>query len=152
MRPWIGMLGEGYIHGVKRDHMLFDMEDQLMASIEKICYHITRFQNADLNFLNVLLDDMLNKMNHFCLCEMEIPAGERYWIGRMRENGMIDICARRMIFKREIKFNKSELLEKLYQLHTIYDWSPEEDEVWWLPLVKKQRWDSVMEKYKAKGE
>ena len=62
------------------------------------------------------LERVLAELSALSLCEMEIPAGERYWIG---ENG--DICAHRMILKKKFKLTKkSELLELMSLLGVCY--------------------------------
>lgn len=80
-----------------------------------------------------MIHQLLNKAT--CWCEMEIPAGERYWKGRDR-----DVCARKMVLKKKFTYNKSDIL-KMIQDHFQSK----------RPSVRR-RYKELIEEYKAKGE
>lgn len=57
------------------------------------------------------LDTLLNEFKSLVVYKMEIPAGERYWLGYNK-----DICAKRMVLVKELKLDrKSDLLELIFQ-------------------------------------
>ena len=98
-------LSAGYLHGITEPYLLLDL-------------------------LNILVNPMINALCHGCkekfksevdkamsdidpnalICEMEIPAGERYWEGVTG-----GICAKRMIFKRTITPTRMDFLQWLLQ-------------------------------------
>ena len=105
------VLGEGYIHAFGKKFMILltsfgEVWDKVMSVVG--CFVESSLKELDYEELDEALNEVLNRLGKLVLCEMEIPAGERYWVGINK-----DICARRMIFRKEIILKKSEILRLL---------------------------------------
>lgn len=70
-----------------------------------------------------------------CLCEMEIPTEERYWEGYDD-----DVCARRMVLKERLTYDKADILKMIRDYFKV------------LRESERRRYMDLIEKYKAKGE
>ena len=89
---------------------------------------------GDFDEVDRLMDDMVKTLNEkWVICEMEIPAKEEFWIGNSR-----DICARRMIFKREDRITKEYLLKTMHMwfmgcrytdINTYLEWNKSKQEL-----------------------
>ena len=130
-----GSLGEGFIHALSLEYKLLrvDLGTWLLyRDVLRILGEIVEIG------LDRALDNLLRVLDGLCWCEMEIPAGERYWIGI---DG--DICAKRMIFKKDITpRKKSKLLDMIIkEYNCINDTSKNIEKL-----------ESLIETYKEKGE
>lgn len=108
---WI--LDEGYIHAVRTRYGILPILTWNYGVIKAIMGNEGYLMQAERSTIECLLDNLLCTINSVVLYEMEIPVGERYWIGVAG-----DICAKRMVLAREFKITKrSELLELIMENH-----------------------------------
>lgn len=138
-------LHNGFIHAMREKPLLLTCLVGMYGKASKL--HMLMLQLLDGGNREVLepkidrrLNEILDIVSSIVLCEMEIPAGEKYWLG---EDG--DICAKKMILGEEFKVKKSELIMWIY---TAFDFNCcvyRKEEV----LEECLRWS---EKYKKKGE
>lgn len=138
-------LGEGFIHGIEEKWMTLIVPVFTFGKIGDIALKLSFTENAgQIEYIDICLNDILKYLKDLVLCEMEIPAGERYWIEEGRAGMMAerDICARRMIFKKEFKINKKS--EILNMISVIYSDCFREDTY--------EVIGNIVEEYKAKGE
>lgn len=98
-------LGIGFIHAFRE----FDFAcKKIYEGISESAFDAVRRQvipGKDY-FMNLFDDLWNNETESYCICEMEIPAGEKYYMGKFG-----DICARRMILKKELTLDKIECLK-----------------------------------------
>ena len=138
-------LHNGFIHAVREKPLLLTYIVGMWTKASKL--HGLMWQLLDGGNREVLeskidrrLDEILEIVSSIVLCEMEIPAGEKYWLG---EDG--DICAKKMILGEEFKVKKSELIMWIYTAFAFNCCVYRKEEV----LEECLKWS---EKYKEKGE
>ena len=105
-------LRAGYIHAYREKYRLFYASKLLRINCHEVVRLMKRTWDGDVAALvDMRLGEMLEMLDSYALYQMEIPAGERYWMGEC-----CDICARKMVLKRRIKIRKkSELLKWIYE-------------------------------------
>ena len=138
--PNIWTLGEGFIHAVeKKCYMLFVNLIVRMNS-EFISARVTNSSRINMAEIDEALDIIKKELDSLCLCEMEVPIGERYWTDDICSNSnRRTLCARKMIFKREIKLEKkSDILQMVYEVCYTKREKPE----------VRGRWELLIETYK----
>lgn len=129
----------GFIHAYKEpyDFMYMFGLNLYAARIEDILvnpsYDLDEY--VDYEEIDDKVDYLKQYIDTICLCEMEIPVWERHWEG---VDG--DICAKRMILKKRLVYNKSDILKMIQG----YFHSER-------PNVRR-RYRELIEKYKSKGE
>lgn len=139
---WI--LDEGYIHAVRARYLIFPMLTWNYGLIKAIMDNEGYLTQVERSIIERLLDILLCTMDSVILYEMEIPVGERYWIGVAG-----DICAKKMILAKEFKITKrSKLLELIMENH--YDTYPLITEQRMRGVIKK--YEDLIKEYKEKGE
>ena len=132
-------LGPGFIHATTERWMPFFVctldRDVLLELLE---------ENVDEQHVDEVLERVMSYLTRYHrFCEMEIPAGERYWVEVDMELPQKGICSHKMIFRREYKIGgKSDLMGLIYNAYL----SESTDR------SKQERWKQLIEKYKAKGE
>lgn len=138
-------LGIGFIHAIEEKWMTLIVPVFTFDKIGSIALELSFTENAEqIEYIDICLNVILEHLKNLVLCEMEIPAGERYWIEEGRAGMMAerDICARRMIFKKEFKIEKKS--EILNMIRVIYSDCFREDTY--------EVIGNIIEKYKAKGK
>lgn len=91
-------------------------------------------------YFDTFLNPVLNFIKKYCICELEVPAGEVYWEGDYVQ----DVCSKRMILRKKQEITrKSELLD--LTLKYMSEQGP-------ISEGTKERYMELIEKYKAKGE
>lgn len=139
---WI--LDEGYIHAVRTRYGILPILTWNYGVIKAIMGNEGYLMQAERSTIECLLDNLLCTINSVVLYEMEIPVGERYWIGVAG-----DICAKRMVLAREFKITKrSELLELIMENH--YDTYAFITGQRMRGVIKK--YEDLIKEYKEKGE
>lgn len=131
-------LGKGYIHAlIKESNLLYSTLDNIRGKVGCVvsCFTGLSPNGIDYKKLDEALNNLLYTLSGFFLSELEIPAGERHWLG---VHG--DICARRMIFKKELKLTKSEILRRLLK------------DLYLIPEMYEKVAMELIRKYKEKGE
>lgn len=97
------ILGVGFLHAYKNLYgVLGDMIGRYTIGSPMILPLIS--SSFGLSYLWNIWEHM--DVNRLYICEMEIPAGERYYVGTNE-----DLCTRTMIFKKEIKVSQEEFVE-----------------------------------------
>ena len=134
-------LEEGYIHAMEEECFLLTMPFMVSHNTASMIEKVIKCPGRDLEKIDKMLDDIKKDLEEFYICEMEIPAGERYWVGTSG-----DVCARRMVFKKEIKLeNKFEVSDLVYSYYLA---TTEKEEIWRTEVG----WKFVFDRYKEKGE
>lgn len=123
------MLAQGFIHAVKNKEKALQYDLVVWKAIDFVLMCMKGQKALWRCITDSALERALEELSAVSLCEMEIPAGEKYWIG---ENG--DICAHRMILKRKVRITKKSELLELICLFGVCDCQ------------------ELIGKYKAKGE
>lgn len=101
----------GFIHGYSEKYGVMKISTFLNLS----CNMISKLmENGDAEtMVENYLDMLLNDFKSLVVYKMEIPAGERHWLGLNK-----DICAKRMVLAQELKLSrKSDLLKLIFQWH-----------------------------------
>lgn len=117
----------GFIHGYSEKYEVMTISTFLDLS----CNMIRKLMEKEdvETMVENYLDTLLNEFKSLVVYKMEVPAGERYWLGYAK-----DICAKRMVLVKELKLNrKSDLLELIFQWHKEMcsaDIRREKSEVW----------------------
>lgn len=132
-------IGKGFIHALSLNFTLLGIGIEQSSLYRRI---IKLIEKGIVKELDTELDEAIGKLmsvlDTLYWCEMEIPAGERYWTGNYDA-----ICAKRMIFKREITpRKKSELLAAMINESYYTRETPD--------VIKKLK--SLMETYKNQEE
>lgn len=91
--------GGGFIHAFKE---LIDAQ----INAYSICGTLMRRKGDARSSIDEIIEDCHLIVPYVCVCEMEIPAGVEYFVG---DEG--DICAKKMILKREIKLEAKNAIE-----------------------------------------
>lgn len=132
-------LGEGFIHATTERWMPLFLLGSTHYLIRGVLENFLSL-NLGKQCVDEELEETINYLaQHYRLCEMEIPTGERYWIEENIESFQRGICSNKMIFKREYKISKkSELLSIAIKM--------------FFNEVEKERIQKLIEKYKEKGE
>lgn len=138
-------LGRGFIHAVKEKCITLLVPEFMCEQVQEIIRQIyTINKDHQIKCIDDSLCEIVRYLKGLHLCEMEIPAGERYWVEEYYA-GMLgegDVCAQRMIFKKEFEINKkSEILSLIWE---IYSDSFTEN--------ANETVRNLIEEYKAKGE
>ena len=100
-------VSEGVIHGCRQVKNLYyclfwRYDGKLFKMLRRVC------DSDNFDSLDRKMDKYLEEISgKYALCEMEIPAGERYWIGK---DG--DVCARRMVYKRDVELTREMMAER----------------------------------------
>lgn len=137
--PNVWTLGEGFIHAVERKCYMLFVSLIVRMNNEFISARVTNSSRINMAEIDEALDIIKKELDSLCLCEMEIPIGERYWMDEDRFGERRTLCARKMIFKREIKLEKkSDILEMIYELCYIKREKPE----------VRDKWESLIETYR----
>ena len=140
--PWT--LGEGYIHAFRTRYGILPALSWNYGAIKAIMNNEGYLTQAERSTIERLLDILLCTIDSVILYEMEIPVGERYWIGVAG-----DICAKKMILAKEFKITKrSKLLELIMENH--YDTYALITEQRTRGVIKK--YEDLIKEYKEKGE
>lgn len=137
-------LGEGFIHAVEEKWMTLLISEVTIEQINLILNKLYIKDKDIIRNIDSCLGKIIMHLMDLHLCEMEIPAGERYWVGLTYPGFMTkrDICARKMIFKKEFEIDKkSELLNMIWEECSDYCTNN---------TNKMMR--ELIEKYKEKGE
>ena len=87
-------MGKGFIHALHFNFRLLEIGVEQFSLYSHIIKLIRKGTDTE---LDEAIGELMSVLDTLHWCEMEIPVGERYWTGN--HDG---ICARRMIFKREI--------------------------------------------------
>lgn len=128
-------IGKGFIHALYFNFKLLEIGIEQFSLYRHIIGLIKKGLDAE---LDEAIGELMSVLDTLYWCEMEIPVGERYWTGSRDE-----ICAKRMIFKREITpRKKSELLAAM--VNESYSTGETSD------VIKKLK--SLMETYKNQEE
>ena len=136
-------LGEGYIHGFLDYTNVTNCFPILTPNMFKFDFKEGMSSFMDDEAIKGLWDAYIQKeiadlKYCFAVCKMEIPAGERYWIGN---NG--DVCAKRMKYKglAQHTWSKSEVTELM-----IKEWRDVEH------IEFPDIFNKILEMYKERGE
>ena len=128
-------MGRGFIHALFEEAHLLRVGSEVWSLYCSILRILRRKSNIG---LDKSLDGLLGLLDGLYWCEMEIPAGTRHWIGNKG-----DVCAKRMVFKKDITpRKKSELIEVMFREACSINSDPE--------VIKGL--ESLIETYKNKGE
>ena len=129
-------LGHGFIHATTERWMPVFVSREMRHLIHTILENVLSL-NLDEQDIDDELEETIKFLaQYYRLCEMEIPAGERYWMEVDMELLQKGICSNKMIFKREYKITKkSELLSIANRM-----------------VLSKTKIQTLIEKYKEKGE
>ena len=132
----------GFIHGCSEKYGVMTISTFLNLSCKVIRRLMGEGDRETL--VDNYLDTLLKELEAHVVYKMEIPAGERYWLGYNK-----DICAKRMVLVKELKLNrKSDLLELIFQWHKegcSADRRKEKSEVW-------KRYKKLIQYYREKEE
>ena len=124
-------IGKGFIHALRFNFSLLEIGQEQFSLYGHIIKLIRKGLDDE---LDEAIGELMSVLDTLYWCEMEVPVGERYWTGN--HNG---ICAKRMIFKREITpRKKSELLAAIVNESYYTRETPD--------IIEKLK--SLMEKYK----
>lgn len=137
-------LGVGFIHAVERKCYMLFVSLIVRMNSEFISARVTNSSRINMAEIDEALDIIKKELDSLCLCEMEIPIGERYWRDDICSNSKRrTLCARKMVFKGEIKLEKkSDILQMVYELCYTKRENPE----------VRNKWESLIETYKDMEE
>ena len=138
-------LGIGFIHAVREKNIIFFLFLSMSEQIEQIVSEIFSMSKVrSTKRIDKCLLEILAYLRGLALCEMEIPAGERHWVEEYHTGkfSKSDICARRMIFKKEFQIDKkSEMLNIIWEVYSDSFGEKENNSI-----------RNLIEKYREKGE